>query len=58
MNRIASIGKTAFTFTTGFGLRAFLKRHKTAAWIIVALIIANEVRGIAVVYVILREWWA
>jgi hypothetical protein len=54
--RLVSVGKAALTISTGFGLRDFLKRHKTAAWIIVALVIANEIRGMAVVYAILRQW--
>jgi hypothetical protein len=54
---LARVGKAALTFSTGFGLRDFLARHKTAAWIIIAVVIANEIRGIAVVYAIVSAWW-
>lgn len=53
---LTRIGKTALTVTTGFGLREFLKRHKTAAGFIIALVVLNEIRGLAVVWAILREW--
>lgn len=49
--------KTALTVMTGFGLRDFLKRHKKAAWIIAALVIANEIRGLVVVYAVVKAWW-
>ena len=56
---VARFSKTALTLTTGFGLREFLKRHKTAAGIILAIVILNEIRGIAVVWAIIRETgWA
>lgn len=50
-----SLGRTALTLTTGIGLKAFLKRHKTAAWLIVALVVLNEIRGLAVVWAIIRD---
>lgn len=53
-----TFGKTALALTTGFGLRAFLKRHKRAAWIIVALVVLNEIRGLAVVYAVVKAWFA
>lgn len=53
-----TFGKTALTLTTGIGLRAFLKRHKKAAWIIIALVVLNEIRGLAVVYAVVKAWWA
>ncbi len=37
---------------------SFLKRHKKAAWIIAALVIANEIRGLLVVSAILWAWLA
>jgi hypothetical protein len=49
---------TIVAFSTGFGLRDYLKRHKKAAWVIIALVIANELRGIAVVYAIVKAWMA
>jgi hypothetical protein len=52
----SSVARTALTLTTGFGLREFLKRHKAAAGIIITLVILNEIRGIAVVWTILRQW--
>jgi hypothetical protein len=55
--KLAQAGAFALTLSTGFGLRDLLQRHKTAAWIIVALVVANEIRGIALVYAILRAWW-
>ena len=51
------VARSALTLSTGFGLRDYLKRHKKAAWVIVALIVANEIRGIAVVYAIVAAWW-
>lgn len=55
--KLAAIGKTALTLTTGFGLKDFIKRHKMAAGLIVALVIANEIRGLAVVYAVVKAWW-
>jgi hypothetical protein len=52
-----TFGKTTLALTTGYGLRAFLKRHKKAAWVIVALVVLNELRGIAVVGTILWAWF-
>lgn len=49
--------KTAITVLTGFGLRDFLRKHRKAAWIIVALVVANEIRGLVVVYAIIKAWW-
>jgi hypothetical protein len=49
--------RTALTFSTGFGLRDYLKRHKKAAWLIIALVIANEIRGLAVVSAIVWAWF-
>jgi hypothetical protein len=49
--------RTALTYTTGFGLREYLKRHKKAAWVIIALVIANEIRGLAVVSAIVWAWF-
>lgn len=54
---LRSIGATALTFSTGFGLRDFLKRHKKAAWVIITLVILNEIRGLAVVLAILWGWF-
>ena len=34
-----------------------LKRHKQAAWLIIALVIANEIRGVAVVSAIVWAWF-
>jgi hypothetical protein len=51
-----SFGKTTLALTTGFGLRAFLKKHKRAAWIIIALVVLNEIRGLAVVYAVVKAW--
>jgi hypothetical protein len=53
-----TFGKTALVLTTGIGLRAFLKKHKRAAWIIVALVVLNEIRGLAVVYALVKAWIA
>ena len=50
--------RTTLTFATGFGLREYLKRHKKAAWLIVALVVLNEIRGLAVVYAVVRAWFA
>jgi len=38
----------------GIGLKDFLTRHKKAAWIIVALVVLNEIRGLAVVYAVVK----
>ena len=43
--------------STGWGIRDFLKRHKKAAWLVVALVVANEIRGLAVVYAVVKAWW-
>lgn len=51
---LASLGKAALTISTGFGLRDFLKRHKKAAWIVIALVILNEIRGLAVVVAVVK----
>jgi hypothetical protein len=51
-----SFGKTTLALTTGYGLRAFLKKHKRAAWIIIALVVLNEIRGLAVVYAVVKAW--
>lgn len=51
------IGAAALTLSTGFGLRGFIRRHKKAAWVIIALVVANEIRGIAVVSAILWAWF-
>jgi hypothetical protein len=51
-----TFGKTTLALTTGYGLRAFLKRHKKAAWVIVALVVLNEIRGLAVVYAVVKAW--
>jgi hypothetical protein len=52
-----TFGKTALALTTGFGLRAFVKRHKRLAWVIIALVVLNEIRGLAVVSAIAWAWW-
>lgn len=51
------IGSAALTFSTGFGIRDFLKRHKKATRVIIALVILNEIRGIVVVSTILWAWF-
>jgi hypothetical protein len=43
---------------TGIGLKETLKRHKRAAWLIVALVILNEIRGMAVVFAVVKAWFA
>lgn len=52
-----SLARTALTLSTGFGLRDFLKRHKKAAWVIITLVVLNEIRGLAVVYAVLMAWF-
>jgi hypothetical protein len=54
---LSGIAKTALTVSTGYGLKDFLRKHKTAAWLIIALVIANEIRGLAVVYAVVKAWW-
>jgi hypothetical protein len=56
--KIAALAKTAQTFSTGFGLKEYLKKHKTAAGLIIALVIANEIRGLMVVGAIVKAWWS
>ena len=56
--KLAALGKIALTATTGLGLRDYLKRHKKAAWIIVTLVVLNEIRGLLVVGAILKGWFA
>lgn len=57
MSKLIAYAKLGGMALTGFGLRDFLKRHKKAAWIIVALVVANEIRGLAVVYAVVRAWF-
>ena len=56
--KLAALAKTALTFSTGFGLREYLKRNKTAAWLIIALVVANEIRGVMVVGAVVKAWWS
>lgn len=55
---LPALAKTALTFSTGFGLKEYLKKHKTAAGLIIALVIANEIRGLMVVGAIVKAWWS
>jgi hypothetical protein len=54
---LAHIGKTALTVSTGYGFRDFVKKHKKYAYLIGALIVLNEIRGLAVVYAVVKAWW-
>ena len=58
MSKFLSAAKIGGMALTGWGIRDFLKRNKKAAWIIVAVVVANEIRGLAVVYAIVKAWFA
>ena len=55
---LSGVGKAALAVSTGYGFRAFVKRHKKYAYLIGALIVLNEIRGLAVVYAVVKAWLA
>ena len=40
------------TLKKAAGLLDYLKRHKKAAWVIIGLVVLNEIRGLIVVYAV------
>lgn len=57
MTHLSTLGATALTFTTGIGLKAFLKRHRKLGWAIIAVVVLNEIRGLAVVVGVVWAWF-
>ena len=55
---LSGVGKAALAVSTGYGFRAFVKRHKKATYLIIAVVVLNEIRGLAVVYAVVKAWFA
>ena len=55
--KLAALGKSVLTLTTGIGLRDLIKRNKGATALIIILVVANEIRGLMVVGAIVKAWW-